>query len=77
MSIEIKSIEVDIDGVSLKLTPEQASKLQSELTELLSSPTYTPYTPWPSYPYWYSPSAFCTGNTVTTTDLDALGITVT
>jgi len=67
MTIEIKSIEIDVDGVILKLTPEQASNLKYQLDKLLTSPTQQPYAPWPTYPFWYS-NPTVTSNELTFTE---------
>jgi len=69
----IKKIELDLDGQSISLTPEQARKLKEALNELFgkiireSEPW--PVTPWPIDPYpWYPSSPwiiYTSGNTAT------------
>lgn len=66
MTIEIKMIEIDIDGVILKLTPEQAQNLKIKLNELMPNPTYIPYYQQPGHP-WYGTYITCTDDKITWT----------
>jgi len=68
--IEIKTIEIDVNGVTLKLSPEQASELKSKLDNLLGSTTYLPYQPsipfQPYQPFWYQNQPMCEVDTTIT-----------
>jgi hypothetical protein len=78
----IKKIELDIDGVGITLTPQQAKKLQGALNELLGVEKEKEYIPqpyfvrpsvWPFRPYWYG-ETFCVSNLAGTAATNINGV---